>query len=202
MNTTELRQRYVEGIYETRSLLIREEPFDLKSGRTSHVYLNHNNFLVQSRYLAVVAELYASRIAALRPLCTLGVVDSIMSPIIAGAISVRHHSDIVVIKSHTMSHGVKDDIFGDPSGEVVLIDDMTSSGGTIREAALKVREYGGKISLAVVSASRDERAKDALRQHGIELVSLFTFDDIFELLEPRLSPRERALIVIERAGRG
>ena len=198
MNTKKLRQQYVEAIYQTRSLLIREEPIDLKSGRKSHVYLNHNNFLVQSRYLNVVADLYIGEIDTLRANYQIGVVSSIMSPIIAGAISARRIADLVVLNSLRGAHGVKDETFGNLAKEVVLIDDMTSSGATIIEAASVIREQGGVVSLAVVSASRDNTAKDNLAKHGIDLVSLLTFDQIFDLLAPRLSKEELKLIQIER----
>jgi orotate phosphoribosyltransferase len=198
MDTTELRQHYVEGVYSTGSLLIRKEPFKLKSGKQSHVYLNHNNFLMRSEYLKLVSELYTHCVTSLVSDYSLGVVDSIMSPIIVGAMSVTSTADIVVVRSQAMQHGVQDSVFGELRGEVVLIDDMTSSGGTIIEATIKLRERGGVVRYAIVSASRDQSAREALKKHDITLISLLSFEQIFELLEPRLTEEERNLIMVER----
>lgn len=199
MDITKLKLRYAIGAYETKSLLIRQEPFDLKSGAKSHIYLNHNNFLVQHEYLNLIADLYTSCIAEHITEYRLGVVDSIMSPVIVGAMSIRSRKDFVVIKSQKLHHGVKDDIFGDPKGDIVLIDDMTSTGGTLIEAAAKIREHGGTVQFAVVSASRNDTAKKNLAKEGIQLLSLVSFDEVLTLLEERLASQEKELVERERS---
>jgi orotate phosphoribosyltransferase len=198
MDTNQLKQRYVNGVYETKSLLIHQEPFELKSGGRSHIYLNHNNFLTRGEYLKVVAELYLASIPQTPNRYKLGVVDSIMSPIIVGAMSAQAGLDTVVIKERKQTHGVKDDVFGDPLGEVILIDDMTSTGSTISDAAKKVRAHGGVVKGAIVSASRDQKARENLLKEEIELTSIFTFDQIIDLLNPRLGSRELDLVQADR----
>jgi len=121
-----------------------------------------------------------------------------MSPIIVGAMSARAGIDTVVIKERKQTHGVKDDVFGDPLGEVILIDDMTSTGSTISDAAKKVRAHGGSVKRAIVSASRDQRAKDTLLNEEIELISIFTFDEIIKLLNSQLTARELELIQADK----
>jgi|GEM_PF-4515407 len=198
MDTNQLKQRYVNGVYETKSLLIHQEPFELKSGGRSHIYLNHNNFLTRGEYLKVVAELYLASIPQTPNRYKLGVVDSIMSPIIVGAMSAQAGLDAVVIKERKQTHGVKDDVFGNASGEIILIDDMTSTGSTISDAAKKIRAHGGVVKGAIVSASRDQKARDNLLKEEIELTSIFTFDQIIDLLNPRLGSRELDLIQADR----
>jgi orotate phosphoribosyltransferase len=198
MDTNQLKQRYVNGVYETKSLLIHQEPFELKSGGRSHIYLNHNNFLTRGEYLKVVAELYLASIPQTPNRYKLGVVDSIMSPIIVGAMSAQAGLDVVVIKARKQTHGVKDDVFGDASGEIILIDDMTSTGSTISDAAKKIRAHGGVVKGAIVSASRNQKARENLLKEEIELTSIFTFDQIIELLNPRLGSRELDLIQADR----
>lgn len=198
MDTNQLKQRYVNGVYETKSLLIHQEPFELKSGGRSHIYLNHNNFLTRGEYLKVVAELYLASMTRTPNRYKLGVVDSIMSPIIVGAMSAQAGLDAVVIKERKQTHGVKDDVFGDASGEIILIDDMTSTGSTISDAAKKIRAHGGVVKGAIVSASRDQKARENLLKEEIELTSIFTFDQIIELLNPRLGSRELDLIQADR----
>ncbi len=198
MEINTLKKDYVSGVYKTKSLLIREQAFDLKSGGKSHIYLNHNNFLIYSKYLSIVADLYALSIPAHVNTYSLGAVDSIMSPVIVGAIATRTQRDFVIIKSQKFEHGVKDDIFGDPKGEVILIDDMTSTGGTILEAALKIREKGGTVSYALVSAARDNKAKENLSKEGINLISLFTFDEILTLLNSQLTEQEHKIVLLEK----
>jgi len=197
MKIEELKKEYVTGVYETKSLLIKKDPITLKSGNISHIYLNHNNFLIHNKYLKVVAQLYAELIAKHVESYALGVVDSIMSPIIVGAISTITNKDIVAINTKANQHGVKDSIFGNPKQEIVLIDDMTSTGGTIEEVANILRQHGANISYAIVSASRNDQAKINLSKQGIDLISLFSFQEILSLLENQLSSKEKEIVKLE-----
>jgi orotate phosphoribosyltransferase len=194
MELTELQQKYVSAVYQTKSLLIREEPFQLKSGGKSHIYLNHNNFLVQSRYLKLIAEIYLKSLPIDLTDFSLGVVDSLMSPLIVGAISATSSRNLVMINTKRSKHGAADEVFGSCAGEIVLIDDMTSTGSTIIETAAAVRRHGASVTSALVSAARDQKAKENLASVGITLISLFTFEQIITLLKEQLTTHELALV--------
>jgi len=197
MDLQELKQLYINGVYKSKALLVREEPFTLQSGRKSHIYLNHRNFLAQSEYLILVAKIYWKLIQEVIQEYKLGVVDSVMSPIIVGALSGLASKNLVVIKSAKLEHGTKEDIYGDCSGEIVIIDDMTSTGGMIIEAAQKIRKSGGSINYAIVSACRDQTAKDNLAKENIKLLSIATFDEIIAGLRSQLTNKEKELITKE-----
>ena len=77
---------------------------------------------------------------------------------------------------------------------MVLIDDMTSTGSTLLEAAPPLRNRGGRIRYAVVSACRDETAQVNLAREGIQLLSIADFREIVTLLQPKLSAREKELV--------
>lgn len=74
---------------------------------------------------------------------------------------------------------------------MVLIDDMTSTGSTILEAAPPLRNRGGRIRYAVVSACRDETAQVNLAREEIQLLSIATFKEIITALRPKLNSREK-----------
>jgi orotate phosphoribosyltransferase len=199
MQLSKLKQLYVEGVYETRALLIREEPFTLQSGGQSHVYLNHRNFLSRGDYLVLVANIYFQLIGSVLKTedYRLAVVDSIMSPIIVGAMCALRKKDLTVIKSTKLEHGTEQDIYGDCHGEVVIIDDMTSTGKTILEATDKIRAAGGQVHYAVVSALRDQTAVDNLAGKNVSLLHIASFQEILALLQPSLTTKEKALVASE-----
>ncbi len=199
MDLHDLKQLYINGVYETKALLIREEPFTLQSGRQSHIYLNHRNFLAKDEYLVLVARIYMQLIEEVVPDCKLAVVDSVMSPIIVGAMCALANKDLVVIKSAKLEHGTKEDIYGDCSGEIVIIDDMTSTGGTIIESTHKIRKAGGSINYAVVSACRDRTANDNLAKENIKLLSIASFDEVISGLGSQLTGKEKELVKKEHA---
>ncbi len=194
----DLKQQYVEGVYQTKALLIREQPFTLQSGQESHIYLNHRNFLANSKYLTLIAKLYLHLIEEKIKDYKLAVVDSVMSPIIVGAMCTLSGRDLTIVKANKLEHGTKEDIYGLCQGEIVIIDDMTSTGSTIVQAAQKVRQAGGLVNYAVVSAARDETAKRNLANERITLLAVASFDEIITSLTPQLNEQEKELIKLER----
>jgi orotate phosphoribosyltransferase len=196
----ELKREYMEAVYKTEAFMIKEEPFDLQSGGKSHLYLNHRIFLSRYNYIELIARIYLQLLAPVVKHYLLCAVDSVMSPILVGAMSVLDKKDIVVVKSKRSEHGVKDDIYGRIAGEVVVVDDMSSTGSTLIEAARKIRDKGGLVRYAVVSACRDQRAHENLSTEKLELLSIASFREIIDYLKPRLTPVEKELVKGEFSG--
>jgi len=198
MSLDDLKKRYFEGIYQTKALLIKSKPFILKSGKQSHIYLNHRNFLSKSKYLTLVANLYHKLAKDITGDYQLGVVDSIMSPIIVGAISTQYDKDFVVVKKEPLKHGTQEYIYGDISKPIVLIDDMTSTGSTLIDAADKIRSKNGSVHAAMISAYRDDIALKQLEAKNINLISITSFDEILHYLGSSLTEEERHFVQLEQ----
>jgi len=189
-----LKQEYIEALHKTEALMIKEEPFDLHSGGKSHIYLNHRMFLSRYNYIELIARIYLRLLASVVKHYRVCAVDSVMSPILVGAMSVLEKKDIVVVKSMKSEHGVREDIYGRIAGEIVVVDDMSSTGDTLLEAARKIRDKGGLVRYAVVSACRDQRAHENLSRVKLELLSITNFREIMDYLKPRLNTREKELV--------
>jgi len=199
MNLNELKLKYINGIYETKAFLIKEKAFTLKSGKESHLYLNHRGFLSHHNYLSLIANIYGLLAEATKTNYQLGVVDSIMSPIIVGAMSHSLKKDFVVVKKTHLTHGTKDIIYGEINGEIILVDDMTSTGGTIIEAANTLRSVGGTVNHAIVSAVRNDTAETNLAKHQIKLWSIASFEEVITELGNSLTQEEKKIIALEHA---
>ena len=189
-----LKQEYIEALHKTEALMIKEEPFDLHSGGKSHIYLNHRMFLSRYNYIELIARIYLRLLTSVVKHYRVCAVDSVMSPILVGAMSVLEKKDIVVVKSMKSEHGVREDIYGRIAGEIVVVDDMSSTGDTLLEAARKIRDKGGLVRYAVVSACRDQRAHENLSREKLELLSITNFREIMDYLKPRLNTREKELV--------
>ncbi len=194
MNINHLKSQYIEGIYQSKALLIKDEPFTLQSGKRSHVYLNHRNFLAHHAYLSLVANLNRELSKSIPGHYQLGAVDSIMSPMIVGAMSVMFNLDYVIIKKTPLTHGTREFIFGKIEHDILLIDDMTSTGDTLLDAAEKIREKGGTVSYAIISAYRDDTAIQNLKKQNIQPLTIASFDEIIEHLQPVLTTKEQTVI--------
>jgi orotate phosphoribosyltransferase len=197
MDLSTLKRDYIEAVYRTKAFMIKKEPFDLQSGGKSHLYLNHRHFLVQQAYLDLVARTYLKLLEGNAKDYKLCAVDSTMSPVIVGAMSLISGKDMVIVKSKKAEHGTKEDLYGEFSGEIVIIDDMSSTGGTLLEAARKIREKGATTRYGVVSACRDQTAHRNLAKEGIRLLNITFFKEIIDELKPSLSPGEQEIVLTE-----
>lgn len=198
MNIDNYRKAYIEAIYKSKALLIKPQLFTLRSGKASHIYLNHRQFLTQSNYLTLIAEAYTALIQTELSDYTLAVVDSIMSPIIAGAISTITGHDLAVVKTKKLEHGTQEDIYGKMNKPLVIVDDMSSTGGIIIETAQKIRNQGGQVAHCVISACRNNQASSKLQKHGIQMLAIASFGEIISTLKPNLTTQELEIIATEQ----
>lgn len=194
MNINQLKSQYIEGVYRSKALLIKEDAFTLQSGKRSHIYLNHRNFLSNHVYLSLVARIYHELSKSIAGNYILGAVDSIMSPIIVGAMSAMFNRDYVVIRKTPLTHGTQEFIYGKIANDILLIDDMTSTGDTLIDAAKKIRAKGGSVQYAIISAYREDTAIQNLINQHIQPITIASFDEIINQLHPIFSPIEKAII--------
>lgn len=195
----ELRKQYFLAVRATGALIVREEPFKLRSGGSSHIYLSHNNFLSEYQHVELLARIYRELIEEhIQGSYRVCAVDSVMSPVIVGAFAVLAKKDVLVVKEQKLSHGTEQQVFGViDSNEVVVVDDMTSTGGTLISAIGILREKGARVNYAVVSATRDQVAHERVKDLNVRLLHIASFSDILTGLWNDLSEEEKQLVATE-----
>ncbi|BBG24035.1 orotate phosphoribosyltransferase [Sulfuracidifex tepidarius] len=101
------------------------------------------------------------------------------------------------VRPEKKGHGTNRLVEGIVEGkQVLVVDDVSTTGGSLVSAVNKVRENGGKVDKALVIVDREEGAKEKLKEAGVSLVSLFTIQDILESLlsSSKLKEGERKAI--------
>lgn len=189
-----LKNEYVNAIYTEKAFLVKEEPFKLHHGGESHLYLNHREFLSKYKYLDLLTNIYIELIPKDLTDFKLGALDSQMSPILCGLISAKLKKDIVIIKENETKNGLEQKIYGNPSGEIVFIDDMTSTGTMPINAAKELRNKGALVNYLIVSACRDLSAVKNTAKENIKTIYVATFEDIIKNLWSKLSELEKDTI--------
>ena len=83
------------------------------------------------------------------------------------------------VRKAVKDHGTRERIEGnlEDGANVVLLEDVTTTGGSVLQAVDIVRARGCKVSKVVCVVDRLEGAGDNLAAHGIELAALLTKDD-------------------------
>jgi orotate phosphoribosyltransferase len=87
--------------------------------------------------------------------------------------------DAFFVRKEVKDHGTAKLIDGNfaPGSTVIVLEDVTTTGGSAMKAVKAVRDQGGKVTKILTIVDRLEGARENLKKEGLELVSLFTNDD-------------------------
>jgi orotate phosphoribosyltransferase len=177
----EKRQRLLAIIRE-RSFLTEGGPFKLASGAMSDFYLDMKPTTFSPEGLSLIADIVYDMIRD-------GGVESVGglelgSLPITNAVSMRSFAERpvegFVVRKEKKGHGTDKKIDGNfrPNSNVVLLEDVTTRGGSVMEAVNAVRARGATVTKIITIVDRLEGATENLRKEGIELVPVFTIRDL------------------------
>lgn len=158
--------------------MISGRPVKLASGRTSDIYFDMKMAmfdpetinLIADELIAVLDKGGAEYIGGLE----MGAVP-IISAVVCRSYPARPVKGFFVRKT-VKEHGTQKKIEGhfDAQARIVLLDDVTTSGGSVLEAVRAVRDRGGSVTTVLTIVDREEGARQNLAQEGIQLRALFT----------------------------
>ncbi len=160
--------------------------FKLASGATSPFYVDCRVLMAHPGPRHLVAQLAFERLKSLTFDCIGGL--EIGAITIATAIAdeayraaPRREWRTFVVRKQPKDHGLGKLIEGavKPGDQVVVVDDVLTSGGSIIKAVKAAREAGLKVDQALVIVDRKEQEGRAkVEAEGLTLFSLLTVDDL------------------------
>lgn len=180
-NLSKEKARLLE-IIKQKSLL--KGSFKLASGATSDYYLDMKPTMFDPEGANLIADIVYELLRQEFDIDSIGGLElgavPIISTVIARSWHGRHLSGFVVRKEKK-GHGTDKHIDGNftPNTNVILLDDVTTKGGSVLQAVEAVRARGGTVKKVITIVDRLEGAKEKLRQLGIDLIPIFETPDIF-----------------------
>ncbi len=101
---------------------------------------------------------------------------------IAVSVSLETGLPLLMIRKETKEYGTKGQIVGDvvPGGEVVLVEDVTTTGGSVIKAIGVLRENGLVIHRVITVVDREEGALRSIASDGVELIPVISISDLLE----------------------
>ena len=168
--------------------------FTLKSGRKSPYFFNASA-LIEHGSLDKLGEILAAKVKDSNL-----EFDMIFGPaykgiflgsILATKLSKERNMPICFNRKEVKDHGEGGSLIGAlPKGNVLIIDDVISSGLAIREALDYLRKYNVNVAGALVTLDRQEQgqntklmASSELIDEGLDILSIISLDDLLDANE-------------------
>ena len=175
------KRRLLELIRE-RSLIVGG-PFKLASGGVSNFYLDMKpvTFSPEGQYL--LAEIIHGLLREYPDVEAVGGLELGAVPIIV-LVSARSWRERpiegFVVRKEQKGHGTDKRIDGNfkRNSTVLLFEDVTTKGSSVMQAVRAVREQGAKVRTVITIVDRLEGAEEKLKHEAIELIAIFTKDDL------------------------
>jgi orotate phosphoribosyltransferase len=179
VDQTETRARLADIIFK-RSFGRGE--ITLASGRKSDFYFNLKPTMLDPEGAALLAELTLDALAN-DNVDYVGGLEMGAVPI-AGAIAQLSYLKgkplpAIFVRKKPKEHGAKLAVEGLAKGEtlagkrVVVVEDVTTTGGSAMKAVEAVRDAGGEVALVFTMVDREEGANEAFKEAGLPFRSLF-----------------------------
>lgn len=155
--------------------VVQKGEFILTSGKKSNYFVNIKRASTNPKVLREIGKAMAPyvnecKIAGM----ALGAVP------LAVAVALETNQPFVMVRKEPKDHGTKELIEGDvaPGDKFIIVEDVATTGGSTLQVVSALRGKGANVSKAIVVVDRQEGAKEMLVEHGIELISLFTVQDL------------------------
>jgi orotate phosphoribosyltransferase len=167
--------------------LIRERSFKtgrvvLASGKESNFYFDMKPTMLDPEGAGWLAELILNDLQGVQVDCVGGLVMGavpIVSPVVMKSHEFGRSLRGFFIRKETKDHGTKKLIEGDDikGMNVVILDDVTTSGGSAMQAVTIAEDAGANVTLVLSIVDRDEGASDLYAAEGIPFKRLFRADE-------------------------
>ena len=171
----------LRDIIAEKSLL--KGSFTLASGKASGYFFDMKKTMFDPEGASLAGELLCDLIAGNADCKAVGGLEMGAVPI-AVAIALKSEErgrpiDAFFVRKEVKDHGTAKLIDGNftPGSTVIVLEDVTTTGGSAMKAVSAVRAQGGKVETIVTIVDRLEGARENLKKEGLALVSLFTNDD-------------------------
>jgi orotate phosphoribosyltransferase len=161
--------------------ILQGQEMTLASGKTASLYFDMRMATLHPESANLIAEEILDILRDEPVDCVGGLVVGAV-PIIA-AVSMKSHPHRNIpgffIRKEAKGHGTQKLIDGNfkAGDRAVLLEDVTTSGGSVLQAVKTVRDGGGHVSTVITVVDRLEGAEENLARDGVTLIPLFTKDD-------------------------
>jgi orotate phosphoribosyltransferase len=160
---------------------VRRGDFVLASGLRSSYYIDCRLSTMSAEGMVLIGRmgLAAIKAAGWRPRAIGGLTMG-ADPVAYAVAAASHGTDLVIdafsVRKEAKAHGTGQQIEGNfqRGDEVVVVEDVITSGGSARKAIDAVRSAGGRVTGVLAIVDRGQGGRELIERDGISVVSLTT----------------------------
>ena len=195
--------QFNQFILDNNVIHFSDQPITLKSGRASHVYINWRTITNDAYLLNQLTDYIIEYIKKenLKVDCFYGVPEGATKTAIIASLKIAQSSPQFTVGSHSIpmgrakpkEHGeAKDKFFiGVPEGNTLIIEDVTTTGGSLIESIMTLKHAGIKLSSALTLTDRKtENVKEKLAKLGLSFHAMSTADQLIAAAIEKQKPSE------------
>jgi len=153
--------------------------FTLSSGKESDYYIDMKKAITEPNILKTIADLMNQAIAKDN-------IDKIAGPAlgavpIAAAVSLQSNIPLLMIRKEKKDYGTSKLIEGElnKGDNVIVVEDVTTTGGSLIKAIKAIQENGGIVKKAFVVVDREEGAVNEFKKENIIFEPLISVNEFF-----------------------
>ncbi len=174
------RRERLRRLIETLSLTRGQ--FTLASGRSSNYFIDLKPTMLDPEGITLLAEEVFAKIEGLGADSIGGLVMGAVPIVVAAMMRSRssaHPLKGFWVRKEQKDHGTAKLVDGylAEGAKVVIVEDVTTTGGSAMKAIKEARKRNCEILALVTVVDRLEGARENLAKEGIELISLYTTKD-------------------------
>ncbi|MBN2109871.1 MAG: orotate phosphoribosyltransferase [Methanosarcinaceae archaeon] len=164
------RQSLIDALKECGA--VRFGDFTLASGKKSSYYVDIKKASTDPQTLKKIAREASTVIRGMYADSVGGVV--LGSVPLATAVSIESGLPLVLVRKSDKSYGTGGRFVGDvrEGSRIVLLEDVTTSGGSVKDAIEAIHTVGATVEAVVTVVDRESGASENLASVGVRLVPL------------------------------
>jgi len=182
MDSTQLRTRLLALL---RERAFREGDFTLASGKKSNYYIDGRMIAVCPEGAWLIGEALVEQLQDVECNAVGGLAVGAVPIVTATMVACYRHGRPMEgfwVREKPKEHGMQKQIEGKlpENPQVVIVDDVITSGGSSLKAAEAVEAAGGKVVLMAAIVDRQQGAAELFESRGYPYRPLFVKDELFQ----------------------
>lgn len=163
-----------------RKNMVKFGEFKLTSGKSSPYYIDLRKLISFPKVMKKVAKMFLARINEAEVVVGIATGGIPLSSFISAVGEIPG----AYVRKETKEHGTSEQVEGVVNGKkTLLIDDVTTTGGSLLHGITTLRENNAIVEDAFVVVNREEGAVETLKAHNVALHALLNISTMLEFLD-------------------